>query len=135
MSDKPAFDLVADYAPSGDQPEAIDRLCEGIQSGLAHQTLLGVTGSGKTEVYFEAIAEAIRGGRQAVVLLPEIALSAQWLARFVERFGEKPVVWHSEIGLADKRRAWRAVADGRVPVVVGALAAKPINVLPYVGVM
>jgi primosomal protein N' (replication factor Y) len=90
--------------------------------------LEGVTGSGKTEVYFEAVAQAIRERRQALVLLPEIALSAQWLLRFVRRFGVTPVVWHSEIGLAEKRRAWRAVAEGTASVVVGARSAL---FLPY----
>ena len=60
MSDKPAFDLVSDYAASGDQPEAIARLCEGIESGLAHQTLLGVTGSGKTFTIANVIAREQR---------------------------------------------------------------------------
>ncbi len=111
------------------QSEAANALCAAVVSHTYAAVLLeGVTGSGKTEVYFEAIAETIRQGRQAVVLLPEISLSAQWLARFVERFGEKPVVWHSEIGLAEKRRGWRAVADGTAPVVVGARSAL---FLPY----
>ena len=87
-------------------------------------TLLdGVTGSGKTEVYFEAIAEAVAAGRQALVLLPEIALSAQWLARFAERFGCDPALWHSDLTSAQRRATWRAVALGRAPVVVGARSA------------
>ena len=92
-------------------------------------TLLdGVTGSGKTEVYFEAIAETLRQGRQALVLLPEIALSAQWLERFAARFGCAPALWHSELGPARRRRTWRAVAEDRAPVVVGARSAL---FLPY----
>jgi primosomal protein N' (replication factor Y) len=83
----------------------------------------GVTGSGKTEVYFEAVAEAMRQNRQALVLLPEIALSAQWLARFAERFGAPPAIWHSELGQALRRRTWRAVAEGTARVVVGARSA------------
>jgi primosomal protein N' (replication factor Y) len=103
------------------QQEAADRLCA--QSGF-HVTLLeGVTGSGKTEVYFEAIAKTIAAGKQALVLLPEIALSAQWLQRFQQRFGATPVLWHSEVGDAQRRRQWRAVADGSAPVVVGARSA------------
>ena len=74
--------------------------------------LEGVTGSGKTEVYFEAIAEALRHGRQVLVLLPEIALSAQFLGRFAERFGAAPAVWHSDVPRRPRRDAWRAVADG-----------------------
>jgi primosomal protein N' (replication factor Y) (superfamily II helicase) len=85
--------------------------------------LEGVPGSGKTEVYFEAIAEALAAGRQALVLLPEIALTAQWLDRFRHRFGAPPAEWHSDLGRAQRRRTWRAVAEGAVPVVVGARSA------------
>lgn len=87
-------------------------------------TLLeGVTGSGKTEVYMEAIAEALRAARQSLVLLPEIALSAQWLERFRKRFGAAPAVWHSDIPSRTRRETWRAVAAGAAPVVVGARSA------------
>ncbi|MBX9702412.1 MAG: primosomal protein N', partial [Acetobacteraceae bacterium] len=85
--------------------------------------LTGVTGSGKTEVYLDAVAECIRQGRQALVLLPEIALSAQWLDRFRARFGVAPALWHSEVGSRTRRETWRAVADGEAPVVVGARSA------------
>jgi primosomal protein N' (replication factor Y) len=83
----------------------------------------GVTGSGKTEVYFEAIAEALAQGHQVLVLLPEIALSAQWLERFEARFGTVPAPWHSELTPATRRVTWRAVADGAAQVVVGARSA------------
>jgi len=83
----------------------------------------GVTGSGKTEVYFEAIAACLQAGRQALVLLPEITLSAQWLTRFEARFGVRPVVWHSELTPRVRREAWRAALDGRAFVVVGARSA------------
>ncbi len=92
-------------------------------------TLLdGVTGSGKTEVYFEAVAECLRRGRQALVLLPEIALSAEWLGRFESRFGVKPAVWHSDLTQLERRTTWRAVAEGKAPVLVGARSAL---FLPY----
>ncbi|GAB4237599.1 MAG: primosomal protein N' [Kiloniellaceae bacterium] len=98
-------------------------------AGAFSVTLLdGVTGSGKTEVYFEAIAEAVAAGRQALVLLPEIALSAQWLARFEQRFGVAPALWHSDLTSVQRRATWRAVAQGRAPVVVGARSAL---FLPY----
>ncbi len=83
----------------------------------------GVTGSGKTEVYFEAISAALDQGHQVLVMLPEIALSAQWLARFRARFGVEPAVWHSELGTRQRRETWRAVAEGRAQVVVGARSA------------
>ena len=83
----------------------------------------GVTGAGKTEVYFEAIAASLDAGHQVLVMLPEIALSAQWLARFRVRFGVDPAVWHSELGARQRRETWRAVAEGRAAVVVGARSA------------
>ncbi len=85
--------------------------------------LTGVTGSGKTEVYFEAVAETLRAGRQALVLLPEIALSAQWLDRFRARFGVAPALWHSELTSRTRRLTWRAVAEGEARVLVGARSA------------
>ena len=92
-------------------------------------TLLdGVTGSGKTEVYFEAVADAIRRGRQSLILMPEIALTAQFLDRFAARFGVRPAEWHSELSPRKRARTWRAVADGEVSVVVGARSAL---FLPY----
>ena len=85
--------------------------------------LTGVTGSGKTEVYFEAIAACLAQGRQALVLLPEIALSTQWLDRFTARFGAAPALWHSELTSRTRRETWRAVAEGEAPVLVGARSA------------
>jgi len=111
-------------ALAGAQQAAAAELAAGVAARRFGVTLLsGVTGSGKTEVYFDAIAAALRAGRQALVLLPEIALSAQWLDRFRARFGVAPALWHSEIGAASRRVTWRAVADGTAPVVVGARSA------------
>ena len=106
------------------QRTSVAKLLGDIQAGGFHATLLeGVTGSGKTEVYFEVIAAALRRGRQCLVLVPEIALTAQWLERFEARFGARPAEWHSDLTAAQRRRAWRAVADGRARVVVGARSA------------
>lgn len=88
----------------------------------------GVTGSGKTEVYFEAVAAAIEAGRQTLVLLPEIALTEPFLTRFARRFGCEPVAWHSGLRSSERRRAWRAIASGEAPVTVGARSAL---FLPY----
>ncbi len=88
----------------------------------------GVTGSGKTEVYFEAVAEAIRQKRQTLVLLPEIALTEPFLTRFTRRFGCEPVTWHSGMRASERRRAWHAIANGEAEVVVGARSAL---FLPY----
>ena len=87
-------------------------------------TLLdGVTGSGKTEVYFEAIATSLRLGKQALVLLPEISLTPQWFDRFQRRFSAAPIVWHSELNESKRRIAWEAVATGEAKVIVGARSA------------
>lgn len=83
----------------------------------------GVTGSGKTEVYFEAIDEALRGDKQVLVLLPEIALSIQWLERFKKRFGIEPSIWHSERTPAQRREIWLDVIESKTKLVVGARSA------------
>ncbi len=128
LSSEPAFPVPDAGAPgpalSDAQAVASAHLKQAASSSsFAVAVLDGVTGAGKTEVYFEAIAAALRAGRQALVLLPEIALSAQWLARFAERFGCAPAVWHSELAAGVRRRTWRAVAFGRAAVVVGARSA------------
>ena len=99
-----------------------------LQQAVAEQsfavTLLdGVTGSGKTEVYLEAVAACLRTGRQALVMLPEIALSSQWIERFRRRFGVAPAVWHSDLPSRTRKITWQAVAEGHAPVVVGARSA------------
>jgi primosomal protein N' (replication factor Y) (superfamily II helicase) len=111
-------------ALSPDQSIAARRLVDGVTAGGFNVTVLdGVTGSGKTETYFAALAAALAAGRQVLVLLPEIALGAQWLERFRKRFGALPAQWHSDIGGAERRDTWRAVITGRARVVVGARSA------------
>ena len=121
----PVPDWRAQSVPlSDDQAAAARRLVAGVDNGGFSVTVLdGVTGSGKTETYFAAIAAALAAGKQALVLLPEIALGAQWLQRFRQRFGVLPAQWHSEIGQGERRDTWRAVGDGRARVVVGARSA------------
>ena len=107
-----------------DQQRAASRLREKASVGQFSTTLLkGVTGSGKTEVYLEAVAETLGQGRQALVLLPEIALTEQFLRRVAERFGARPGEWHSDITPAERRRLWRSVGEGDVQLVVGARSA------------
>ncbi len=107
-----------------DQAAAADAVAAAATAGRAQGFLLeGVTGSGKTEVYFEAIAACLRAGRQALVVLPEIALTAQWLERFEQRFGSTPLLWHSNLAAGARRRHWRYALDGRASVVVGARSA------------
>ncbi len=91
--------------------------------GFAATLLKGVTGSGKTEVYLEAVAEALRRGRQALVMLPEIALSEGFIARVRDRFGAAPAEWHSGVTMTERRRLWRMAAEGGVQLVVGARSA------------
>ncbi|MFA7276420.1 MAG: primosomal protein N' [Pseudobdellovibrionaceae bacterium] len=109
---------------SGAQHEAAQKIVSRVRNGGYEAFLLdGVTGSGKTEVYFEAVAQALRGGRQVLILMPEIALSNAFMTRFAERFGEKPALWHSSLSPALRRRTWRGVALGESKVVVGARSA------------
>ena len=125
IADPPVPD--ADFDPpalEAAQADAAAAIASAVHDGgFAPFLLEGVTGSGKTEVYFEAVAAALRAGRQSLVLVPEIALTAPWLARFAARFGCTPVAWHSDLKASERRAAWVAVADGRARVVVGARSA------------
>lgn len=114
---------------SADQAKAAAHMCDAVQAGAYHAALLdGVTGAGKTEVYFEAVAEAVKAGKQVLLMLPEIALSNAFLARFRERFGCAPALWHSHLSAGQRRATWRGVAEGHTKVVVGARSAL---FLPY----
>jgi primosomal protein N' (replication factor Y) len=118
---------------SEEQQAVAGRFVESVEhGGFAPFLLDGVTGSGKTEAYFEAIAASIRKGQQTLVLLPEIALTEAFLRRFEARFGAPPVTWHSSLKQTERRRAWRAIAsgpeNGGAQVVVGARSAL---FLPY----
>ncbi|MBE1282043.1 MAG: primosomal protein N' [Rhodobacteraceae bacterium] len=107
-----------------DQASAAGELAEAVQSGRYGTTLLkGVTGSGKTEVYLEAVAACLRQGRQALVLLPEIALTAEFLTRVEARFGARPAEWHSGATMTERRRVWKMVGQGGAQLVVGARSA------------
>ncbi len=106
---------------SEDQARAAEALAAGVNAGTYGTTLLkGVTGSGKTEVYLEAVAACLRKGRQALVLLPEIALTAEFLKRVEARFGAVPAEWHSGVTLTERRRVWRMVGQGAAQLVIGA---------------
>ncbi len=125
--DRPYDPPRPDFAVPELEPEqraAAKRLCEAVRSRDFMPFLLdGVTGSGKTETYFEPVSDALRMGRQVLVLLPEIALTENFLHRFEERFGVAPVLWHSSLKSTERRRAWRNVAAGDARVVVGARSA------------
>ncbi len=107
-----------------EQRSAADHLTAAISGGDYGTSLLrGVTGSGKTEVYLEAVSACLEAGRQALVLLPEIALTAEFLARVEKRFGARPAEWHSGVTMTERRRAWRMVAEGGAQLIVGARSA------------
>jgi primosomal protein N' (replication factor Y) len=109
---------------SDEQTAAVHQLHAAVDAGNFSVSLLdGITGSGKTEVYFEAVARAIEHGRQVLVLLPEIALTSQFLDRFKARFGVEPVQWHSAVGPIERGRIWRGAASGEVRAVIGARSA------------
>ncbi len=111
------------------QAAGAEALRAGVRSGDYGTTLLrGVTGSGKTEVYLEAVAECLRKGRQALVLLPEIALTSEFLTRVEARFGAKPAEWHSGVTMTERRRTWKMVGQGGAQMVIGARSAL---FLPY----
>ena len=111
-----------------EQKEAAVQLVGEIGNGFNVTLLDGVTGSGKTEVYFEAVARALELGRQVLILVPEIGLTSQWLGRFERRFGVKPAKWHSALGNRERIDTWKAVIEGRAKVLVGARSAL---FLPY----
>ncbi len=122
----------ADYAENqftDAQAQAVHLLRASVASNAFSATLLdGVTGSGKTEVYFEAVASALAAGRQALIMLPEIALTSQFMSRFQKRFGAPPVEWHSALSGPERGRVWKAAATGEARCVVGARSAL---FLPY----
>ena len=119
----------ATIALNDDQTRVSNRLVSAVNARHFAPFLLdGVTGSGKTETYFEPMAAALRAERQVLVLLPEIALTEAFLRRFEDRFGAPPIVWHSSLKSTERRRAWRAIASGEAQVVVGARSAL---FLPY----
>ena len=121
----PAY-AVPDFSAA--QAAAGAALRAAVGEGFSVTLLDGVTGSGKTEVYFEALAEAVARGRQSLILMPEIALTGQFLDRFAARFGVRPAEWHSDLNPRKRARTWQAAAAGDVSVVAGARSAL---FLPY----
>ncbi len=108
----------------GPQKQAALDLLESVDAGGFSVSLIdGITGSGKTEVYFEAIAATLKAGKQVLILLPEIALTASFLERFQDRFGSKPAEWHSDLAPRTREKVWRQVTEGGVRVVAGARSA------------
>ncbi len=111
-----------------EQKLAADDLCAKIDRGFSVTLLNGVTGSGKTEVYFEAVEKAFANDKQVLIMVPEIGLTAQWLSRFEKRFGVKPAQWHSALGQTERIDNWKAVISGEAKIIIGARSAL---FLPY----
>ena len=122
--------FVYQYQDSGDitlnaeQQAAADAIGASIASGGFSVHLLdGITGSGKTQVYFDAAWRAYSRGGSVLLMMPEIALTAQFMSRFAARFGAPPVVWHSNLTAARRREIWRGVLNGNIRMVVGTRSA------------
>ncbi|HLA84614.1 MAG TPA: primosomal protein N' [Thermoguttaceae bacterium] len=121
--EEPPHARQANLTLNRDQRAALDKILSALHHGR-HETILihGVTGSGKTEVYLQAVQEVVGFGRQAIVLVPEISLTPQTVARFRSRFDHVAVL-HSHLTDAERHAHWQRIADGRVQVVVGARSA------------
>ena len=122
----PEFQLSSFSIPplSADQTNAVQIVKQDREKNLFHCYLLdGVTGSGKTEVYFSVLVDVLKHKKQVLVLLPEIALTTQWLSRFEERFGCLPLQWHSNLTPNRRQQTWQIILKGGPCVVVGARSA------------
>ena len=107
-----------------EQQKAFTTIVQSIHDEKPHTMLLqGVTGSGKTEVYLQVIAEALRQGREAIVLVPEISLTPQMVERFKGRFGDQVAVLHSRLSSGERYDEWRKIRLGEVKVAIGARSA------------
>ena len=113
---------------TSEQKVAPDNLCSKVGTGFSVTLLNGVTGSGKTEVYFEAVEKAFAQGKQVLIMVPEIGLTAQWLKRFEKRFGVIPAEWHSALTPKERVDNWKAAVEGEAKIIVGARSAL---FLPY----
>ena len=121
--DEIKFDLKAPYKPTGDQPQAIEKLTEGVLDGIRTQVLVGVTGSGKTQVYINLIRSVLDRGRKAMVLVPEIALTPQLLGLMASHFGDDVAVLHSGLRVGERYDEWKRVKSGKARVVIGTRSA------------
>ena len=113
----------SDICFSDEQQNAINHILPKIEQKFSVTLIDGITGSGKTAVYFEAIHKALQSNKQVLVLLPEITLTTAWLTRFKKHFGVAPALWHSAMTPKQRRDTWHAVQDGSARVLVGARSA------------
>jgi primosomal protein N' (replication factor Y) len=120
--EKPKFDIKS-ITLTNEQQKAAYYLCSKCDLGFNVTLLDGITGSGKTEVYFEAAIKTLKQNKQVLILVPEIALTTQWLDRYEKRFGVKPANWHSGLNAGERTQTWQAISENRAKVVVGARSA------------
>ena len=113
----------ASFTLSPEQQAVADAIAAHPEDQFSAHLLDGVTGSGKTEVYFDSVARSAGAGKQVLILLPEIALTRAWQDRFEKRFGFQPALWHSSVTAARRRTLWRQVASGQPLIVAGARSA------------
>lgn len=107
-----------------EQKFAADTIADALkQNSFSVHLLDGITGSGKTQVYFDSVLHAYNMGKSVLLMMPEIALTAQFISRFEKRFGAPPVVWHSNLTSARRREIWRGVANGNIKIIVGTRSA------------
>ena len=118
-----AFKVVSPFEPTGDQPQAIAKLAQGIREGQRYQTLLGVTGSGKTSVYLSLIDKVLSMGKNVIVMVPEISLTPQTLNLFHKRYGSKTAVFHSALSVGQRADEWKRVKNGEAKIVIGTRSA------------
>ena len=126
--DRPAYESVEEISepplPTPEQAEAIYKICGGLDNKTGETMLLhGVTGSGKTEVFLQAIAHAVKLGRTALMLVPEISLTPQMVSRFVSRFGDRIAIFHSGLSLGERYDQWTRIMNGDADIVIGARSA------------
>ncbi|MBR5269005.1 MAG: primosomal protein N', partial [Anaerotignum sp.] len=112
------------FVPTEEQAEVLSAIRLEMENETKRPVLLhGVTGSGKTEIYLQVIADVLKEGKQAIVLVPEIALTPQILERFISRFGDKITVTHSRLSMGERVDQWKKARDGETSVIIGPRSA------------
>ena len=114
-----AFSKIINYNLNAEQQKALDNLLN-LGNKFSVAVLLGITGSGKTLIYFERIKQLIKQNKQALILIPEIFLTTQFKNRFKLFFGYEPAIWHSKIGIGKKKKIWNSVAQNKIKIIIGA---------------
>ena len=117
------FILKSEFKPCGDQPQAIEKLVEGINDGLRTQVLLGVTGSGKTQVFLRMADDVVAQGKGVIVMVPEIALTPQMIKIFSLRYGSKIAVFHSAMSLGQRMDEYNRIKQGKALIAIGTRSA------------